>query len=182
MTAHPLADISVLDQFAAAPVAPGYPLDRRTLFSPVDQVHGALVYLIGAATTSLDVAMYALDDPGLVGALIAQMQNPNVAVRLTLDSSQADGMHEKLLLTTPGIVSTDISVGTSERGDLMHLKAGVIDGTVLFTGSTNFSTSAEESQDNQLTVAISPAECAQLSARISVIHTFQQAHQRKEAP
>ena len=176
MTAHPLTDISVLDQFAAVPFSPGYPTDRRTFFSPVDDVHTALVYIIGAAVTSLDIAMYGFDDQDLVNILVPKMQDPNIAVRLTLDSSQANGVHEKQLLATTGLVNTDISVGTSEKDAIMHLKAGVIDGTVYFSGSTNWSASGEEKQDNQLTVAISPIECIQLSARIDAIHAYQLAN------
>ena len=58
----------------------------------------------------------------------------------------------------------------------MHLKSGVIDGTVVFTGSTNWSDSGEEKQDNSLTVVISPAEASQFSARFSAIHAYQKGH------
>jgi phosphatidylserine/phosphatidylglycerophosphate/cardiolipin synthase-like enzyme len=176
MTTHPLSDISVLDTYAAAPFAPGYPTDRRTFFSPVDQIHQCLVDIIGMAQTSLDLAMYGFDDDDLCTALIAAMANPAISVRLTLDSSQSSGVHEKALLAQNGLNSNDISIGTSEKGAIMHLKSGVIDGTVLFTGSTNWSASGEGQQDNQLTVAISPVECVQLSARIDAIHAYQVAN------
>lgn len=173
---HPLADLSLLDQFAAVPFAPGYPADRRTFFSPVDRVHACLVYIIGVATTSLDIAMYGWDDQELQKVIIQKMADPAISVRITLDSSQANGVHEKALLAQNGINRNDVSTGTSEKGAIMHLKSGVIDGTVCFTGSTNWSGSGEADQDNQLTIAISPAECAQLSARFGAIHAYQLAH------
>ena len=173
---HPLSDITVLDQYRQRPLIPGLPSDRRTLFSPVDDVHAALVFVISSAQVSLDIAMYGFDDEELCKALITAMQNPAIRVRLTLDSSQATGAHEKALLATPGLVNSDISVGTSEKGAIMHLKAGVVDGTVLFTGSTNWSGSGEAAQDNQLTVALSTAECVELSQRIDGIHAYQLAH------
>ena len=178
MTVHPLSDLSVLDQFAATPFAPGYPVTRRTFFSPVDQVHACLVYIISSATTSLDIAMYGFDDQDLLNALIQKMADPSISVRLTLDRSQSTGAYEKALLSQSGINNNDVSIGTSEKGAIMHLKAGAIDGTILFTGSTNWSNSGEADQDHQLTVAISPAECAQLTNRINAIHAYQLAHQK----
>lgn len=172
---HPLADISVLDQFAASPFAPGYPSGRRTLFSPDDQVHPALLFVLGAAQSSLDIAMYAWTDPQL-NALVTQLAE-RCSVRLTLDSSQfKDDDERQKLAWTLNAAGVDYSIGTSERGAIMHLKSGVIDGTVIFTGSTNWSDSGEEKQDNSLTVAISPAEAAQFSARFSAIHAYQKEH------
>jgi phosphatidylserine/phosphatidylglycerophosphate/cardiolipin synthase-like enzyme len=173
---HPLSDISVFDKFAAEPFAPGYDSNRRTLFSPDDDVHGALQFLLNSAQQSIDLAMYAFTDPTLNQVLTA-CATDGIKVRLTLDSSQFkdDREQQKLetLLTAAGV---DYSVGTSEKGAIMHLKSGVIDGTVLFTGSTNWSDSGEELQDNSLTVSISPAEAAQFTARFSTIHTYQQSH------
>ena len=175
MTAHPLSDISVLDRFAAKPFAPGYPTDRRTLFSPVDQVHPALLFILGSAQTSIDLAMYAFTDAAMNTAVTAAAGR-GVHVRLTLDSSQFkdDDERQKLasLLDATGV---DYSIGTSEKGAIMHLKSGVIDGTVLFTGSTNWSESGEWDQDNSLTVTIAPAEASRFVARFSAIHAYQQS-------
>jgi phosphatidylserine/phosphatidylglycerophosphate/cardiolipin synthase-like enzyme len=168
--------LSDLDQYALDPTvfkAPGYPADRVTLYSPVDNVHEALVAIISSATKSLDIAMYGFDDQDLVSTIIQKMADPAILVRLTLDSSQATGVHEKQLLADQGFVNADVSVGTSEKGAIMHLKAGVVDGLIKFDGSTNWSGSGEEMQDNQLTVSFNAAESAQLSARIDVIHTYQ---------
>lgn len=172
----PLTDLSTLDQFAAEPFPPEWPTDVRTFYSPVDDVHGVLMAVISSASESIDVAMYGFDDASLVAALVAAMKDPAITVRLTLDRSQASGAHEKELLAAAGLTTTDISVGTSEKGGIMHLKAGVIDGTVLFDGSTNWSDSGEDQQDNQLRVAVSPVECARLSSRIDTIHAYQLAH------
>ena len=171
--AHPLNDISVLDQFAAAPFPPGYPVDRRTRFSPADKVHEALLFILASAQQSIDIAMYAFTDPDLNTALTASATS-GIRVRLTLDSSQfrSDDEKDKLasLLAAAGV---DVSIGTSEKGAIMHLKSGVVDGTVLWTGSTNWSDSGEEKQDNSLRVSVSPAEAAQFVARFSAIHAYQ---------
>ena len=64
---HPLDDLSVLDQFAAVPFPPDQPVDRRTFYAPIDDVHGALVYVIESAQRSIVVAMYGFDDDELAG-------------------------------------------------------------------------------------------------------------------
>jgi len=101
--AHPLQDLTVLDHFrAGAPYPPGYPPDVRTLYSPIDDVHGALAYLILAAQHEVLVAMFGFDDDALAAALKQRMADPNVHVQLTLDKSQAGGVHERTLLATEG--------------------------------------------------------------------------------
>jgi phosphatidylserine/phosphatidylglycerophosphate/cardiolipin synthase-like enzyme len=117
--------------------------------------------------------MYAFTDP-VLNTVLTSAVSRGVHVRLTLDSSQFKDDNERTklasLLTAAGV---DVSIGTSEDGAIMHLKSGVIDGTIVFTGSTNWSLSGEEKQDNSLTVFVSPAEAAQFSARFSGIHAYQ---------
>jgi len=60
----------------------------------------------------------------------------------------------------------------------MHLKLMMIDGTVLATGSTNWSDSAEHLQDNELTVSISPARAAEARMRIDAIHAHMLAKKK----
>jgi phosphatidylserine/phosphatidylglycerophosphate/cardiolipin synthase-like enzyme len=167
---HPLVDLTILDQFKATPFPPGYPTDVRTLYSPVDDLKGALLYLIHSARQEICVAMYGLDDAELAGALKVQLADPAVHVQLTLDSSQAGGPHERALLAAEGFPNSSIAIGRSEKGAIMHLKMMVIDGTVLVTGSTNWSAGGEHLQDNELTVAIHPARAAEARIRIGEIH------------
>lgn len=168
--AHPLTDLSILDQFASAPFPPGYPTDRRTFYSPVDDVHGALKAVISATQRSIVLAMYGFDDDELAAIMRAKLVDPGVYVQLTLDSSQAAGVHEKLLLKQSAFPISSVAIGRSELGAIMHLKEGVVDGTILFTGSTNWSNSGEMRQDNQLTVEINPVAAGMAVARIGAIH------------
>lgn len=170
MAGHPLADLSVLDQFKAAPFPPGYPADVRTFYSPIDNLHGALLYLMQNATTELIVAMYGFDDEDLAATLKAQLSDRSVHVQLTLDSSQAGGVHERTLLATEGYPNSSVAIGSSEHGRIMHMKMLVIDGTILVTGSTNWSSAAEHLQDNELTVSINPARASEARLRIGQIH------------
>ncbi len=169
---HPLSDLSVLDQFATAPFPPGYPSDRRTFYSPIDNVHGALKAVLQAATSSVVLAMYGFDDEELAAILLEKLQDESVYVQLTLDSSQAGGVHERTLLAQENYPLSSVAIGRSEKGAIMHLKTGVVDGTILFTGSTNWSTGGESLQDNQLTVEINPVAAAMTTARIGAIHAM----------
>jgi hypothetical protein len=45
-----LASLSLLDKHCPQGFAPGYPDNERRFFSPVDDVHGALVDVIKSAT------------------------------------------------------------------------------------------------------------------------------------
>ncbi len=52
------------------------------------------------------------------------------------------------------------NVRIKRGGPFMHLKAYEIDGTLLRTGSANFSTSGENAQDNDLIVIRDPGAAA----------------------
>jgi phosphatidylserine/phosphatidylglycerophosphate/cardiolipin synthase-like enzyme len=170
---HNLSDLTSLDQFVSGGNLPASDPNFRSLYSPVDQVHEALVFIIGSATRSLVVAMYGFDDQELADIIHTKLSDPLVYVQLTLDSSQAGGVHERAILAQEQYPNSSISIGRSEKGAIMHLKSGVIDSAVVFQGSTNWSAGGEAAQDNDLTVQIDTGEAARLTTRNAAIHTNQ---------
>ncbi len=166
-----IVDLTVLDVHSASGFVPGYSVNDRTFFSPVDNVHGVLVDLLSSATQSLIVAMYGFDDDDVNKIIVEKLADPGIAVQLTLDSTQASGTHEKALLAGAHYPASNIAIGRSERGAIMHLKVIIVDGIDVITGSTNLSDGGESKQDNEMTVRRDPMVAAKYRARVDAIHS-----------
>lgn len=165
-----LTNLSVLDKHKVGGFPPGYPANVRTFYSPVDQVHAALVELVASAQRSLAIAMYGFDDEELANIIRAKLQDPTIVVQLTLDSSQAGGVHERAILAQEHYPASSIAIGRSEKSQIMHLKEIVIDGLDVVTGSTNWSASGEGLQDNALVLIRNPFVATEARTRLDAIH------------
>lgn len=90
---------------------------------------------------------------------------------MSLDKSQAGGIHEKVLVAPwANALGTSIAIGTSIRHAISHLKVAIIDGLYVISGSTNWSTSGETLQDNELIIHRSPTIAARYGAILDMNH------------
>jgi phosphatidylserine/phosphatidylglycerophosphate/cardiolipin synthase-like enzyme len=155
------------------------------LYSPIDDVHGALAGILKGAEHSVVVAMYGFDDDELAEILRDHLANPRMHVQITLDRSQAGGVHEKKLLALfrNEDMGNSIAIGTSEKSAIMHRKMAIVDGLWLIAGSTNWSESGETKQDNELTVHRSADLCRRARSVLDIEHdhALQQMKARADA-
>lgn len=153
----------------------GYPPDQRSFFSPRDSIHPLLASLIGGAQHSLVLNMYGYDDEELDGLIREKLGSKHVYVQMSLDKSQAGGVHEKVLLAKwdNDAFGNSIAIGTSEvHHAISHLKVLIVDGVYTVTGSTNWSISGESEQDNQLTLSRNAVVASELRAVLDLNHDW----------
>jgi phosphatidylserine/phosphatidylglycerophosphate/cardiolipin synthase-like enzyme len=153
----------------------GYPADQRTFFSPRDNVHGVLVSLLDSAQHSIVVNMFGYDDDELNSIIQGKLTDEKIFVQMSLDRSQAAGVHEKQILAkwNNDALGNSIAIGTSSvHNAISHLKIVIVDGVYTVKGSTNWSLSGEQQQDNELTVSRNAVIAAETRAILDLNHDF----------
>ena len=153
----------------------GYPDDQRTFFAPRDNVHGLLVALLGSAQHSIVVNMFGYDDDELNSIVQEKLADEKVYVQMSLDRSQAGGVHEKKILAkwSNNSFGNSIAIGTSSvHNAISHLKILMVDGVYTVKGSTNWSLSGEQQQDNELTLSRNAVIAAETRAVLDLNHDF----------
>jgi hypothetical protein len=123
-------------------------LDVHLFFVGRDDVHGLLKYILSRVTNSLYLNMFGFDDSELNNILMQKALDPNVTMLITLDKSQAGGVHEKALLDADkkynlASFNTHFAIGESLTKQISHTKGFVADGRVAAEGSVNWSSSGE---------------------------------------
>jgi phosphatidylserine/phosphatidylglycerophosphate/cardiolipin synthase-like enzyme len=153
----------------------GYPDDQRTFFAPRDDIHGLLVTLLGTAQHSIVVNMFGYDDDELNKIIQAKLADAKVYVQMSLDRSQAGGVHEKKILAQwqNDAFGNSIAIGTSSvHNAISHLKIVIVDGVYTVKGSTNWSLSGEQQQDNELSLSRNAVIAAETRAILDLNHDF----------
>lgn len=154
-----------------------------------DDVHGVLNYLFERCGISLYLNAFGYDDEALNDLVMARAADPTVTTLVTLDKSQAGGVHERAILAAnvakdPVAYNAHFAVGQSATHQISHTKGGVLDGRVGFEGSTNWSASGEgtiptmgarKSQNNTLMCFIDTETCSRFTAELVAEHMVAQA-------
>lgn len=128
--------------------APNASKDFHLFYVGRDDVHEALKHVLSRVTVSLYLNMFGYDDDQLNDLLMDIVHNPKITCIITLDKSQAGGVHEKRLLESdaakdPQGFATHFVIGQSATHQISHTKGFVADGIVGAEGSTNWSNSGE---------------------------------------
>lgn len=150
----------------------GYPGGIHRLFAPIDDVHGAIKAVCNSARMSLVAGMYGWDDDEIDALFREKLRNDKVTVQLSLDKSQAGGVHEREILKKwhHDEIGNSVAIGQSSKGAISHVKLIVVDGILTIQGSTNLSASGESKQNNECTFVLDPVFAAETRARLDQIH------------
>jgi PLD-like domain len=152
----------------------GYPSDEWTFYAPRDDLHGLLTALISSTQRSLVLNMYGYDDDELDQIIRDKLATNQVYVQMSLDKSQAAGVHEKQLLAkwSNDAFGNSIAIGSSVKHAISHLKVLIVDGVYTVTGSTNWSISGETEQDNQLSLNRNAVIAAEMRGVLDLNHDW----------
>lgn len=172
-------------------LTPGYG-DHYLFFVGRDDVHGILLHLIKQETLELDLNMFGYDDDELNEAIMNLFKTPSIHVQVSLDRSQAGGVHERKLValdqeTDPTNFNSSFTILQSATHQISHTKGGVLLGqSIWFEGSTNWSASGEgagislkadvanptgfKAQNNTLLVSSNPIGLHRFKAQLDAEH------------
>jgi len=134
-------------------------------FSPPEDLEHIDLYRLEHARLSMDVAMYSFTDKPLADEII-KLARDGVEIRIYRDREQYENeqrnaaQHHDQSTTDMfrGEHNIQVRVKASVRRDLMHLRAYLIDGTLLRDGSANWSPAGEKVQDNNARFTSNPVE------------------------
>jgi phosphatidylserine/phosphatidylglycerophosphate/cardiolipin synthase-like enzyme len=119
--------------------------------------------------------MFGYDDDELNKIIQTKLADEKVYVQMSLDRSQASGVHEKQILAqwSNDAFGNSVAIGTSSvHNAISHLKIVIVDGVYTVKGSTNWSLSGEQQQDNELTLSRNAVVAAETRAILDLNHDF----------
>lgn len=121
--------------------------DIKVYFSPNGACQQAVIAEIKKAVGTMDIAMYYLTSGKIARALVDARQR-HVNLRIVLDQSQEIEPASK----SGYLIKHGFEIKYHLGFGLMHNKFAVIDGKVLMTGSFNWTSTAEEKNEENLLI------------------------------
>jgi phosphatidylserine/phosphatidylglycerophosphate/cardiolipin synthase-like enzyme len=119
----------------------------KVYFSPNGGCQQAVVAEIRKATRTIDIAMYYLSSRDIAQALV-KAQGRDVQVRIVLDQGQEIESASK----SGYLIKRGFQVRYHLGFGLMHNKFAIMDGKSLITGSFNWTSTAEERNEENLLI------------------------------
>jgi cardiolipin hydrolase len=112
-------------------------------FARGESIAEAIESLVGAARTSIDAALYRLNNPRLAGALKAA-ERRGVAVRLVLDRGKFETTPETREILAANRLRFRLLRGRQGAESKMHHKFVILDRETVLTGSYNWTSESED--------------------------------------
>lgn len=151
--------------FAATP-PPGHVVGSSTgtyrLIQEPDAGYAPITDMIGAATHSVRLAIYELNDDAVVRALIAAQRQRHVKVQVLLDAAFHGRQTNQTAYTTLQGAGIDVTWAPSDT--IFHEKVLVIDDTSAVVGTGNLVRKYYRSTRDAFVVTTSPADVDPISA------------------
>jgi phosphatidylserine/phosphatidylglycerophosphate/cardiolipin synthase-like enzyme len=140
---------SVVTTTSTATTTVSIPSVRETCFSRVEQCDVLLVSLINRANRSVYVAVYSFTRDSLATALIYAKER-GVEVRVVIERERAYEQGSEY----SRLKSAGVDVRLDGNPNLMHHKFIVIDENIVVTGSYNWTTAAEDMNDENIVIIV----------------------------
>jgi phosphatidylserine/phosphatidylglycerophosphate/cardiolipin synthase-like enzyme len=140
---------TVVTTTSTATTTVNIPSVRATCFSRVERCDVLLISLINRANRSVYVAVYSFTRDSLAAALISAKER-GVEVRVVIERERAYEQGSEY----PRLKSAGVDVRLDGNPNSMHHKFMVIDGYVVVTGSYNWSSAAEDRNDENIVVIL----------------------------
>jgi phosphatidylserine/phosphatidylglycerophosphate/cardiolipin synthase-like enzyme len=115
-------------------------------FAPAQDIHQHIIDRYDHAQKFIHVAIYSLTKNEFADALIRAHQR-GVEVKILIDKAQAGKTNEDERLEAAGI-----KVWRSKGSRLMHNKISIIDGSIVITGSYNYTKNASKNDENYVII------------------------------
>ena len=143
---------------------PATAVQAETHYSPDENLERLDIETLERAQRSIDVAMFAFTDKYIAERLVELAQR-GVRIRIYRDQSQYEqeqrnaARHRDFSTTEMfrGEPNIQVRLKRSGRRNVMHLKAFLVDGTLLRDGSANWSAAGLKAQDNSAHYTNHPA-------------------------
>ena len=129
----------------------------RIFFSSNGGATEEIITQINNAESYIDVAMYSFTSEDIAEA-ITKAKERGIKIRILVDKQQAGGKYSKYQY----FVDNEINVIRDIHAGIMHNKIAIIDSRILFTGSFNWTKSAEIRNEENLLEFIDEPEIIEI--------------------